>query len=32
MKNCREQEDINKSDWECVCGEFENTGVKQGSH
>lgn len=32
MKNCREREDINKHDWECVCGGIENTQVKQGSH
>lgn len=31
-ENCREQEDINKSDWERVCEEIENTQVKQGSH
>lgn len=32
VKNCREQEDINKHDWERVCGRIENTQVKQGSH
>lgn len=32
VKNCREREDINKHDWECVCGGIENTQVRQGSH
>lgn len=32
MKNCREQENISESGWECVCEEIENTQVKQGSH
>lgn len=32
MKSYREQEDINKHDWECVRGRIENTQVKQGSH